>query len=225
MKPSIWLYLFLAVFLTDLVAVALEQPELRYATKPLLMVTLYLTFLQGTKGSKSSLGKWMTGALFFSWLGDILLMFDAQNPIFFLLGLSSFLLAHVFYIILFGNIRNRESIRNNYLLLLPVAVYYGLLMWLLSPHLGEMTLPVRIYGAVICIMFLLALHLLFMKQKEAALLFAAGAILFVISDSLLAINKFYSPFNWAGIAVMSTYGLAQWFLVGGAIRYIHQQNE
>ena len=48
----------------------------------------------------------------------------------------------------------------------------------------------------------------------------AGAMLFIISDSLLAINKFYYPFQMAGIFVMVTYGLAQYFITYGAIRYI-----
>ena len=48
----------------------------------------------------------------------------------------------------------------------------------------------------------------------------AGALLFVISDSVLAINKFYHPFEIAGIIIMLTYGLAQFFIAEGAIQYI-----
>lgn len=225
MKPSYWLYLFLGIFIADLVVVAMENDTLRYVTKPLLMVGLFAYFISSVRGKKSGLIRWMIGALFFSWLGDIFLMFDGQKPFFFLLGLSSFLIAHIFYILLFAQIRYKENIRNNYLLLLPVAIYYGLLMWLLSPYLGDFILPVRIYGAVICIMLLLALHVVFMKKNPATLYIITGALFFVISDSLLAINKFYQPFSMAGLSVMGTYGLAQLFLVIGTIRYILFKNE
>jgi uncharacterized membrane protein YhhN len=47
-----------------------------------------------------------------------------------------------------------------------------------------------------------------------------GALLFVISDSLLAINKFYQDIPLAGVLIMLTYGLAQLFIMEGAISYI-----
>jgi uncharacterized membrane protein YhhN len=83
----------------------------------------------------------------------------------------------------------------------------------------KMKLPVRIYGVVISFMFLLALHMLFLRNKTTGKLMMTGALLFVISDSVLAINKFYQPLEWAGIVVILTYGFAQFFIVEGAIRY------
>ena len=47
-----------------------------------------------------------------------------------------------------------------------------------------------------------------------------GSFLFIISDSLLAINKFYQPFGYAGIAIMLSYGIAQLLITLGAVRYI-----
>jgi len=48
----------------------------------------------------------------------------------------------------------------------------------------------------------------------------AGAVLFIMSDSILAINKFYQSFEVAGLGIMLTYGMAQLFIVEGAARYI-----
>ena len=95
---------------------------------------------------------------------------------------------------------------------------------MLSPWLGDMKLPVRIYGIVISFMLLLAMHMLFIKNKNAGLWMMSGAILFVISDSVLAINKFYQSFEMGGILVMLTYGVAQLFIIEGAIRYISIKN-
>ena len=83
-----------------------------------------------------------------------------------------------------------------------------------------MKIPVLVYGIVISIMFLLALHMLFVRNKEAGKLMMLGALLFVASDSILAINKFYSSFEYAGIAIMLTYGIAQLLITLGAVRYI-----
>ena len=111
-------------------------------------------------------------------------------------------------------------VKSRWYLLLIVAVYYAVVITILSPYLDEMKLPVRIYAIVISFMFLLAMHMLYIKNRAIGLWMMAGALLFVVSDSLLAFNKFYQPFEMAGFYVMSTYGLAQLFLTEGAIRYI-----
>ena len=139
---------------------------------------------------------------------------------FFLLGLSSFLIAHLFYIIFFHKVRVQEQVKSKISLLAIVVIYYLGLIILLSPHLGSMAIPVRIYGIVISFMFMLALHMLFIQNKQAGKWMMLGALPFVLSDSVLAINKFYQPFEQAGIIIMLTYGFAQLFIVEGASLYI-----
>jgi uncharacterized membrane protein YhhN len=221
MKKTIWIILFALVLLIDLVSVYLNNESLRFITKPLLMPLLAIYLLQQTSSAMSSLKIWIFLALFFSWLGDIFLLFEERGSNFFLLGLSAFLVAQVFYIVFFHNIRMREYIRGNALLLLFVIVYYSILISVLSPYLGNMRLPVRIYGVVLSFMLMLAMHTMLGKNKKAALWMMMGAILFVASDSLLAFNKFFSAFNYAGLIIMLTYGLAQLFITEGAVKYIN----
>jgi len=221
MKKTTWIILFALVLLVDLVSVYLNNESLRFITKPLLMPLLAIYLLQQTGSAVSSLKVWIFLALFFSWLGDIFLLFEERGSNFFLLGLSAFLVAQVFYIVFFHNIRMREYIRANALLLLFVIVYYSILISVLSPYLGNMRLPVRIYGVVLSFMLMLALHTMLGKNKKAALWMMMGAILFVASDSLLAFNKFFSTFNYAGLIIMLTYGLAQLFITEGAVKYIN----
>ena len=130
----------------------------------------------------------------------------------------------IFYIIFFHKVRVIEQVNSNIVLLAIVVVYYVGLIAFLSPHLGDMKLPVRIYGIVISFMFMLAMHMLFIKNKEAGKWMMLGALLFVISDSVLAINKFYQSFELAGVVIMITYGLAQLFIVEGASRYLHSKD-
>ncbi|MES1215946.1 MAG: lysoplasmalogenase, partial [Bacteroidota bacterium] len=197
-----------------------KNETLQYFSKPLLMVLLFVYFFLQTKLSATSQKIWVGLALFFSWAGDVLLMFQESKPVFFLLGLSAFLIAHIFYIIFFHSVRVLENIKGNLWLLVVVVIYYAVLISILSPHLGEMKLPVRIYGIVISFMFMLAMHMLAIKNKTAGRWMMIGALLFVLSDSLLAINKFYSAFEAAGILIMLTYGLAQFFIIEGASRFI-----
>ena len=223
MKKTIWIILFASVLLIDLIAVYSNNDSLRFITKPLLIPLLAIYLLLYTRSATTSLKVWVFLALFFSWVGDILLLFEERGPNFFLLGLSAFFVAQVFYIVFFHNIRMREYIRGNALLLLLVIVYYSILVSVLSPYLGNMKLPVRIYGVVLSFMVMLAMHTMLGKNKKAALWMMTGAILFVASDSLLAFNKFFAPFENAGLIIMLTYGLAQLFITEGAIRYINSE--
>ncbi len=224
MKKSPWFIVFVIVLAGDLAGILFRNEMLQYICKPLIILSLIGWFVAETSRSKVKFIKWILAALFFSWAGDILLMFQEKISDFFLFGLAAFLLAHIFYIIFFHQVRTREGIKGKLFLLLPVTAYYaGLILWL-SPYLGDMTLPVRIYGIVISFMLMVALHMSYIKNKTAGKQMMTGALLFVISDSVLAINKFYLPFENAGILIMLTYGLAQLFIVKGAAAYIRSAN-
>jgi uncharacterized membrane protein YhhN len=223
MRKFTWIILFILVLLVDLIAVYFNNETLLFVTKPLLMPILGIYLLAQTNSINSNLKAWIMLALFFSWAGDILLLFEEKNSLFFLLGLSAFFIAQVFYIIFFHNIRMREFIRGNALFLLLVIVYYSILVTVLSPYLGNMKLPVRIYGVVLSFMLMLAMHTMLGKNKKAALWMMLGAMLFVISDSLLAFDKFVAAFNYAGIIIMLTYGFAQLFITEGAVKYINAE--
>jgi len=220
MRKTIWAALFFICLAVNLFGISLNDQSLQNASKPFLIIILMIYFFSQTRIGENKLKKWILIALFFSWAGDILLIFQHKNELFFLLGLSAFLSAHIFYIIFFNAIRVNENIKNSWVLFLIVVVYYAVLIFILFPHLGKMRLPVMVYGIVISLMFMLAMHMLFSKNKIAGKWMMIGALLFVLSDSMLAINKFYNSFEIAGILVMTTYGLAQFLIIEGATLYI-----
>lgn len=216
--------LFATVLAGHIIGIQIQNQLVQFIFKPLILPVLIGYFNSQVKNITKGIAKWVLFALLFSLLGDVLLMFQEKKSIFFLLGLSAFLIAHVFYIIFFHNVRIKEKVKSNISPLLIVVVYYaGLIFWL-YPHLADMKIPVLIYGIVISFMFMLSMHMLFINNKPAGKWMMIGALLFVISDSVLAINKFYQPFGAAGILIMLTYGLAQLFIVEGAIRYIRPAN-
>ena len=224
MHKKYWILLFSVILFGDLIGIQLKNELLQFIFKPLIIPAVIGYFNSQVKEITKGTAKWVLLSLLFSLLGDVLLIFQDDNPVFFLLGLSAFLAAHIFYIIFFHKVRVEAKVKSNPWLSVPVVIYYAALINLLSSHLADMKIPVLIYGVVISFMFMLAMHMLFIKNKAAGKCMMMGAFLFVMSDSILAINKFYQSFEAAGILIMLTYGLAQFFIVQGAGKYISEQN-
>ncbi len=225
MKKNAWLFIFALALAADLLGIAFAVPVLVYIGKPAIVPALAAYFLTVTATVAHTLKKWIVLALLFSWLGDVLLMLPGDEQRYFILGLSAFLIAHIFYIVFFHFIRLREGIRSSLAALVIVAVYYTALITFLSPWLGELKLPVRIYGVVISFMCLLAIHLLKLSDRTTGRWLLTGALLFVFSDSILAISKFYRSWPGAGLAIMISYSFAQLYLCAGAARYLQQASK
>jgi uncharacterized membrane protein YhhN len=82
---------------------------------------------------------------------------------------------------------------------------------------GALKIPVIIYALIICSMLLSSIYIYPIIKPPFNGFFVTGALLFVFSDSLLALNKFYHPFTLAGAGIMLTYCAAQYFIVIGVI--------
>jgi uncharacterized membrane protein YhhN len=208
---------FWVIAVINMIGIAAGIALLQYATKPLLLPTL-IVLLSSATGAEAG-KKIMLIALFFSWLGDVLLLFESRDPLFFIFGLVCFLTTHILYIIYFLNIRSENSslLKRYPLLIIPVLAYGISLVWLLFPHLADLKIPVMVYAAVICAMLLCSLHVFYKVARPANILYITGALFFVCSDSLLAVNKFYQPFAYAGVFIILTYCLAQFLIVLGFI--------
>jgi uncharacterized membrane protein YhhN len=224
MSRNTWLVLFFAITFADIFAIASGNEDLRWFTKVFIAPLLIGYVIASVTLLKTRLHKWIIAALIFSWTGDIMLMLEPKASIFFMLGLISFLMAHICYIDFFHILRLNRQVKLNWVIIGAVAVYYLALIIFLFPHLGVMKIPVIIYGAVISCMLALALHMPFITFKGAGRSLMMGALLFVASDTMLAINKFYMPFEFAGIAIMSTYCFAQLLIVVGAVSYIKRSS-
>jgi uncharacterized membrane protein YhhN len=216
-----WAFVFAVLSLLYIAGIAFNVNMLHYVAKPLLIPAL-LVLLFFTKSSVPGKYLLLTG-LFFSWMGDVFLLFENRNELFFIVGLASFLTTHFFYIIYFLRIRssNTSLLKKRPVLIVLVLLYGITLVWMLYPHLGDLKIPVIVYATVICTMLLCSLHIFLKVERKCAVYFLIGAAAFVISDSLLAIDKFYLPFAYAGVFIMLTYCTAQYFIVQG---FIEQNN-
>lgn len=195
--------LLLAIHLTGLLA---ALPLATTLTKPLLVPCLVgLVWLDRRSFRGHEL---MVSALLFSWLGDVLLMWPGER--FFMGGLVAFLSAHVCYIWIFSREVTFHPLR-----MLPFPVYVALL--LAGPLNGRLpdNLQVPVYAYVIVITAMGSMASLRNPGRPGYEQILTGSILFMLSDSFLALNTFTSPIPLGGFWVMLTYGLAQYLIVRG----------
>jgi len=120
------------------------------------------------------------------------------------------------YILIFLNRRNKT--------IKPIGIFIGLttyaivLFYILYNGLGDLLLPVILY--VVAILFM-AISAAMRKESVSKLsynLVLIGSLLFILSDSLLALNKFNSPIPIAHVSVMFTYAFAQYCIVFGILK-------
>jgi uncharacterized membrane protein YhhN len=156
--------------------------------------------------------------LFFSWAGDIFLELP-NSDVMFVPGLASFLLAQVMYLTVFFSTEGANTITlRRPFLLLPVIVYGVVLIGYLYKNLGDMRLPVIIYAFVILTMLSSALDRYHKVNRISYIMVLTGAVMFVLSDSMIAINRFSVAIPSARILIMSTYVVAQYLIITGYIR-------
>jgi len=103
-KHFIFYFLFSTIHLAAIISGSGFE-KLAMITKPLLMPALMVVFYRLTRRRENSQRKFVFAALIFSWIGDVSLMFWGINSNFFLIGLISFLLTHIAYIIAFTQVR------------------------------------------------------------------------------------------------------------------------
>jgi uncharacterized membrane protein YhhN len=160
-------------------------------------------------------------ALLFSWIGDVILLFADIAEIYFILGLISFLISHVIFCVVFNNQIKTRARKNSIIFGIGsfiIALYLIGMLSVLLPFLGDLKIPVTVYASVISIMVLFAFNGFFVWKNPGNKYIFIGAITFVISDSILAMNKFYAPIERSSFLIMLTYLMAQYLIVVGILK-------
>jgi uncharacterized membrane protein YhhN len=183
---------------------------------------LWAYFYFSSKGASGSLlRKAISAALIFSWMGDVLLLF----PNLFLYGLGAFLMAHICYIIGFKVAQKNPFVIGQvnfirlFFLNLPIYILAAFTYYLIRGGLGQMKIPVIVYLIVIVMMATTARERYLKTNSGSFWQVMIGAILFLISDAVLAINMFFSSFSESGVIVMGTYITAQLLIVKGVLAH------
>ena len=192
-----------------------ETSAIRYFSKPAIVGSLIVLVLRQSFHT-GRLKNAILFALTFSLVGDLLLLFSGKAEIYFIMGLLSFLLAHAWYIIAlvprgyFHRARFPVSI-------LLIVIYSFVIYWYIADGLGDNQPYVGAYIGILVLLSVVAFFRQSFVSKRSYQWVLAGALLFMLSDSILAVDTFKIDIAYSGLAVMITYALAQWFLVNGAL--------
>ena len=193
----------------------------RVVSKPLIILSLIFYFLLNRIGMNRTLSRYTLLALVFSLLGDVFLLFDKISEIFFVLGLGSFLLAHICYAFCFYLQRSSKRRLGFWIMTILLTCYGVALYTLLFTHLGNIRIPVALYILVILVMVITAYGRKGNVSVSSFIIVFIGALSFIISDSLLAINKFLIPLPYSNFLVMGTYATAQYLIIRGLLKEIN----
>jgi len=199
----LWLCLIALAATAAIAGVYLPLPELHYVAKPVATLLILAMVCTGPASEPGYRAGIVTG-LVLSTAGDMFLMLRGDH---FVMGLASFLCAHVSYLFAFTRRERLFSIR------WPALVYAlpaTAAVLALAPRLPSGLLaPVIVYATLLAAMAAQAMVLWRRRRDRANAFAAAGGLLFVCSDSLLATETFVIAFAAGPLLVLTTYWLAQ----------------
>lgn len=212
----IWIALIIATI--DWFAVAKKWKALEYIAKPGVMLTLLAWFWINNGINDHTL--WFALGITFSLAGDVFLMLPREQ---FVAGLVAFLLGHLAYLVGLNPTLPPWNLAGLILAffvgITALQIYRRVAHGLLSSGLEGLKTPVLAYTIVISLMLLSALLTLVRPTWDAlpALMVSSGALLFFISDTLLAWNKFIAKLPYGSLITITTYHLGQMGIVVGAM--------
>ena len=219
-KSTILHIIFALIAVLVLLGTFIDTIWLNYPVKPLIMIWIGVMFLLLAKPATK---RWLVLlAFFFSLLGDSLLMLAHKNEMLFFAGVGGFFLSQVTYIAAFRKFAispGKGFIVENPLWVLPFLLYFAAIYLFLYRDLDGIMKPVvALYAISLVGMSLMALNRRGLTSRAGFLLVFTGSIFFMISDSLLAINKFSVELPQSGFLVLSTYMVAQFLIMKGLVK-------
>ena len=221
--PLAFLWVAILIAGLDWIAVAWRNKRIEYFAKPGVMLVL-LVWLWSLHGFHGQLAWFSLGAIF-CLVGDVFLMLPREQ---FIPALVAFLAGHISYLIGFNAAwppLNLASFILLFVVVLPAfQIYRRISASLVAKELEKLLIPIQIYTVAISLMLFSALLTLVRSDWSAlpALLVSCGALLFFLSDTVLAWNRFVKPVQRGGLVVMITYHLGQiGILLGSALHYFN----
>lgn len=206
---------FIIFSLIDFFGIYLEKQWMIYLAKPMLMTTLFGYYYL----NKKSDNLFFVLGLLFSLFGDLFLL--GSGELYFILGLIFFLIAHVFYIIMVFKILLEIKLKDFMIAGIPYLLLFLILINVLYDGLGSMKIPVIIYAMTISFLGVFSLLLFLQSRTKTSLLLLFGVLVFITSDTILALNLFYEKQSFYPILIMTTYVMAQ-FLICKFVLYLNK---
>ena len=198
------------VLISAILHIQADYKKKRYQTylfKPLTISLIILIGIIQTPEVSSVYRYLIISGLFFALIGDIFLMLPSDR---FLYGLSCFLVTHIFYILAFIS---DSPFPINYLYLIPGLIMGVIILKLLLPHARTKTVPVILYSIILVFLLWQAIGRIDESFTHSSIVAFVGTIFFIFSDVNLAFNRIVRNFKSAQLLILSTYYIAQLFIV------------
>ncbi|NAY91817.1 lysoplasmalogenase [Muricauda sp. JGD-17] len=208
-------------FLSGVLAIYFElrdNTSLFTVFKPLTTIIILSLLFLAPKNGDIKLRNTVLAALIFCLMGDILLLWET----YFVLGLASFLMAHIFFTTAFIRLEGFQFKGLSLFVLLAIGL--GVFFWL-KPDLEKLLLPVGIYILVIVFMAWQGTSLYFARNKKNYARIGIAVLLFMFSDTLIAIDKFKVPFRWSGPVILGTYWVSIGLITNAMLNGVTQNKE
>jgi len=220
-----WGIAFFALTLLHLTILFFGWDTMHLIVKPMFMPMLIVMLAKTVTDRKSAFYRLMQFGLLLSWLGDIALMLDRDNPNLFIAGLSFFLIAHIGYSLAFyksiqASGKPLDTTRAGAVAAVFLS-FTGVFFFLMKDGLGEMFAPVLAYTLVITAMGIIAALRIGHVPKHDGIIITIGAILFILSDCVIAWNKFVVDFPHDQVLNMSLYLSGQFMLAYGTVLHVN----
>ncbi len=190
--------------------------KIKMITKPFwipLISVIYITAADKTDPL-------VIAALLFGYAGDLLLMRSRKS--WFVAGTLSFLVGHIFYIIVFIKSAGGIEVFTNrpaagILCLLPYILYLALVKKVMGHNVSSVFIVAAVYLSVVALMSYSALLRVWNMPFRDFFLTFSGSILFLISDSLIGVRNFKRKFRGIGTVIVVTYIAAQLLIIAGLV--------
>jgi len=223
MKKFLIHFLFLIIFVGDLTGELFQIKWLDYSFKPLLLIWIGGYFLLNAKHIDKKIVQLAVFAFAFSWVGDVLLIFGEKQFIFFVLGLASFLVAQLGYIFLFRRtitLSGKKPFLKKKPYLLIAYIAFGLVVYTILYNQLDAVLRMAVFVYMVALLGMssMALNRFGNGHPISFSYIFIGSLLFVLSDTLIAINKFLVPIPYEGVLIMTTYICAQYLIMRGLLK-------
>jgi uncharacterized membrane protein YhhN len=173
--------------------------------KPTTTILIILMALLAFPSAYSAYWAYLLAGLVFCLLGDVFLMYEK----YFVYGLAAFLVGHILFIIAFTQFEDFDIV---HWIAIPLLVFGIGYYYYLYPSLKKLTIPVAFYFLAILLMDFTAVSLFIQKGTFPFAMIMAGALLFTLSDSMIAIRKFKKPFKNSELWILGTYWIAIYLL-------------
>lgn len=172
----------------------IDDKYIQIIYKPLLMLILY----------DDAPNMYIKFGVIFGLLGDITLLLKEYNDIYFITGIVFFLILQLFYII--HHLKYKNGIKNRYSIILIILL--GILYYIFV--VKDIDTIILISITIYMILLLTMLYIAMIYQNKRIIL---GSILFVLSDSLIVIDKYRYHWEYNGVIIMLLYIIGQYYIV------------